>query len=49
MINDLDLIVQSVFSTMGDIFLSYWSIQLLWIPFSIYIIRKIANIIHRLA
>lgn len=49
MFNDLNLLVQSVLSTMGDVLVLYFAGGLFSVSFSIYIVRKIARIIRRLA
>lgn len=49
MFNDLNLLLQSVFDTMGDILILYFAGGLFSVSFSIYIVRKIACIINRLA
>lgn len=49
MFNDLNLILQSVFDTMGDILILYFAGGLFSVSFSIYIVRKIVRIINRLA
>lgn len=49
MFNDLNLILQSVFDTMGQVLVLYFAGGLFSVSFSIYIVRKIARIIRRLA
>lgn len=49
MFNDLNLILQSVFDTMGQVLILYFAGGLFSVSFSIYIVRKIARIIRRLA
>lgn len=49
MFNDLNLILQSVFDTMSQVLVLYFAGGLFSASFSIYIVRKIARIIRRLA
>lgn len=49
MFEDLNLILQSVFNSMGSLLILYFSGGLFGVSFSIYVVRKIAKLIRRLA
>lgn len=49
MFEDLNLILQSVFDNMGSLLVLYFSGGLFSVSFSIYVVRKLAKLIKRLA